>query len=86
MKKYRKKPIVIEAIQFIGTSESFDEIKKWSKGNLYYDYQHNPDNVYIETLEGHLYVTINDFIIKGIAGEFYPCKPDIFEKTYEEVL
>jgi hypothetical protein len=49
-----------------------------------YDYQHSP-RCYIETLEGRMFVSDRDWVIKGVAGEFYPCKPDIFKQTYEKV-
>jgi hypothetical protein len=79
MTKYRKKPVVIEAIQFDGTGDSFDEIDKFTNGKMYVH-----DNiVYIKTLEGDMIASIGDYIIKGVNGEFYPCKPDIFKKTYE---
>lgn len=85
--KYRKKPIVIEAIQWrgnfqelkefcpkffdMGCDSSTPEIKSWP--------------IIIPTLEGEYLANIDDWIIKGIKGEFYPCKPDIFEATYEKV-
>lgn len=75
---YRKKPVVIEAIQWNG--ENLQEILKWVGDKAYYS-----DGLYIKTLEGDLKASIGDFIIKGIKGEFYPCKPDIFEKTYEPI-
>ncbi len=84
MKKYRKKPVVVEAIQFKDTKESFNEIRKWVGESFYYDYQEYP-RVFIKTLEGDMGVTKSDWIIKGVKGEFYPCKSDIFEATYEEV-
>ena len=84
MQKYRKKPIVIEAVQFKDTKASFDEIRKWVGEIFYYDYQNYP-RVFIKTLEGSMGVSKNDWIIKGVANEFYPCKPDIFKKTYEKV-
>lgn len=78
VKKYRKKPIVIEAIQFI---DNLDEIESFIGG----DVEFRDGKLLIITLEGPLLASPNDFIIKGINGEFYPCKPDIFESTYEEV-
>ena len=94
MKKYRKKPVVIEAIQFNG--KNFDEICNFMgktpeqelNPNYNGDISTNGDyliGLYIETLEGKMLANIGDYIIKGINGEFYPCKPDIFEKTYEEI-
>lgn len=84
IKKYRKKPVVIEAIQF--TSENKDIVFNWVTCNRYpdFDKDNNPVLV-IQTLEGNMTANLGDFIIKGINGEFYPCKPGIFEKTYEEV-
>lgn len=82
--KYRKKPVIVDVFCFDDDKKSFDSAKKFTKGNFHYDYQHNP-HCYVETLEGAHYVTKGDFIIKGVAGEFYPCKPDIFKKTYEGV-
>lgn len=78
MAKYRKKPVVIEAIQWNG--ENTMEILKWAGNKAYLH-----DSIYIKTLEGDHKATIGDYIIKGIKGEFYPCKPDIFEATYEKV-
>jgi hypothetical protein len=81
MPKFRKKPVVIEAVQFTGsnTQELVDWIDK--------KYLPCGDDVevLIETLEGLMRAKPGDYIIKGVNGEFYPCKPDIFEKTYEAV-
>lgn len=82
--KYRKKPVVIEAVQFFDTSESIEELSKFiDNQNLRVSYA-DPINpvVKIETLEGVMNASVGDYIIKGINGEFYPCKPDIFDKTY----
>ena len=81
--KFRKKPVVIEAIQWTGDNlkeiEGFiNQGKPW--GNL-----SNPEGLIIHTLEGDHRADKGDWIIKGIHGEFYPCKPDIFAKTYEPV-
>ncbi len=75
--KYRKKPVIIEAIQFNG---NFDEIEKFVGG----DAEFRDGKLLIATLEGPLRASNFDWIIKGIKGEFYPCKPDIFEQTYEK--
>ena len=77
--KYRKKPVVVEAMLFDGNNvvEILDFISTadgWSYGN----------SIMITTLEGTMKASIGDYIIKGVNGEFYPCKPDIFEKTYEK--
>ena len=86
MKKYQKKPVVIEAIQFIDNAERLTEISDFVGEGLSIDYS-QPDNptLKIQTLEGVMTASVGDFIIKGVKGEFYPCKPDIFEQTYEEV-
>ena len=84
--KYRKMPIVINAWQFTNDN----------KNTLLHDLQMQNMSIYpafdgekpvmrIPTLEGEMTASIGDYIIKGINGEFYPCKPDIFEKTYEAV-
>lgn len=80
--KYRKKPVEIEAIQYTGTGESFEEIDEFVNGYLYVE----DDKPFIKTLEGNMFISVNDYVIKGIQGEFYPCKPDIFEKTYDLVI
>ena len=79
--KYRKKPIVIEAVQFIPGHPIPTGMKLWhnEKGIQPRDMSHG----YIETLEGVMHVQAYDWIIKGVKGEFYPCKPDIFKATYE---
>ena len=84
MKKYRKKPVVIEAIQFVDTTERIGEIQEFMGGIIRVDYadKNNPI-IKIETLEGVMAANVGDYIIKGVKGEFYPCKPDIFEATYE---
>jgi len=76
--KFRKKPIEVEAIQFNGYNA--DEIKEFV-GDSFLDLK---KNIAIHTLEGNMKISIGDFIIKGIRGEVYPCKPDIFKETYDE--
>lgn len=85
--KYRKKPVVIEAIQFIDNADRIIEIQEFLGGDTIVISYKDADNpyMYIETLEGTMKASVGDYIIKGVNGEFYPCKPDIFEKTYEEV-
>lgn len=91
--KYRKLPVEIEAIQWDGSAESTQEIVMFCpfisyhripvstpRWNTEYD-----EALFIPTLEGPMKASVKDYIIKGIQGEFYPCKPDIFEATYEEV-
>lgn len=87
MPKYRKKPVVIEAIQFIDTPERLEELSSFIDNQLLrVDYK-NPDKpvLKLQTLEGERLASVGDYIIKGVKGEFYPCKPDIFEMTYEPV-
>ena len=89
MIKYRKKPVVIEAIQFTGTNENVEVLKRFinrsiiTESSYLSDYQVN--SIVIETLEGDMTANVGDYIIKGIKGEYYPCKPDIFNETYERV-
>lgn len=83
--KYKKKPVIIEAIQFEDTAERICELSEFMEG-VYVNYEDkNNPYVPIETLEGTMRASVGDYIIKGVNGEFYPCKPDIFEKTYEKV-
>lgn len=79
--KYVKKPVVISALQWTGdnilemcnfTGKEGDKLLK-------------NDELYIDTLEGTMHASVGDYIVCGVDGEFYPCKPDIFEKTYEIV-
>lgn len=87
MGEYRKKPVVIEAVQFTGSRESFEDLihqQGGITGNWFYDGE-KYKSFLIYTLEGPMTVSLNDWVIKGVKGEFYPCKPDIFEATYEPV-
>ena len=82
--KYRKKPVVIEAIQFDGSHPSADSIiARWPKVAKGYSPEGYLDCLLIETLEGRMRADGADWIIQGVKGELYPCKPDIFEATYE---
>ncbi len=86
MAKYRKKPVVIEAIRFYDETDVLCELSDFmgcTKVN--YEEPGNP-KLLIETLEGTMAASKGDYIIKGVNGEFYPCKPDIFEKTYETLF
>lgn len=90
--KYIKKPVIIESIQL--TKDNFEEIEKFI-GNSFIDRHYNneidfinkinPIGIRIKTLEGEHLAYINDFIVKSVKGEFYPCKPDIFKMTYDKV-
>ena len=84
IKKYRKKPVIIEAIQWNG--ENIDEcldFMREGEDTAFEGVYYSDIKIDIKTLEGTMTADIGDFIIKGVNGEFYPCKPDIFEKTYE---
>lgn len=86
MTKFRKKPILIEARQFDGTEGSFLDIAAWVKdgGGVMEVWQKvNGSIVSINTLEGQMVVDKDDWVIRGVAGEFYPCKPGIFAQTYD---
>jgi hypothetical protein len=83
--KYRKKPVVIEAIQYKGV-ESFPELAKFMDDEfLLVTFKPASEQLVIPTLEGDHIANVGDWIIKGVKGEFYPCKPDIFAETYEKV-
>ena len=79
--KFRKKPVVIEAVRWTG--KNWEEIKAMDPEHrrLGLERQH----LYVSTLEGILTACIGDWIIKGVRGELYPCKPEIFAATYEPV-
>lgn len=92
--KYRKKPVVIEAFQYDGdliNSKGEYYVPDWaviayrSQIMFYNSLDDNspPCELFIRTLEGVHHVSVGDFIIQGVKGELYPCKPDIFEMTYE---
>ena len=97
MSKFRKKPVIIEAKQATGTPDSSREIIDWTRGSAtpaFMDTEvrncsaEHPDGfdypvLKINTLEGAMTVKSGDWIIKGVKGEFYPCKPDIFAATYD---
>ena len=83
MKKFRKKPVVIEAIQWTG--ENIVDVTEFMHSCSGFNINKFTKTVIIETLEGTMSASKDDYIIKGVQGEFYPCKPDIFEQTYETV-
>jgi hypothetical protein len=92
VRQFRKKPIVIEARQLNGNT--FHDVRRWiNESGKTGEWCWDPDDDHfiverylnIDTLEGYMKAQDGDWIIKGIKGEFYPCKPDIFEATYEEV-
>ncbi len=78
VRKYRKKPVVIEAIRFTtveALKRAFPDISIYEKTKV--------EKIYVQTLEGKVEISEGDYIIKGIKGEYYPCKPEIFKETYE---
>ena len=80
IKRYRKKPVVIEAIQYTGDSDNIAELREF----VTCGFKKNKDSTLtVPTLEGKHIASIRDYIIKGVEGEFYPCKPRIFKKTYK---
>jgi hypothetical protein len=84
--KYRKKPVVIEAVQFKRSNST--EIINFTENKASIHIPRCIDGVakcFIDTLEGKMTAIENDYIIKGVHGEFYPCKPDIFDETYDAV-
>ena len=78
--KFRKKPVIIDAIQFLGNDQ---ECIKFCPSAV--DPETDKAELHIPTLEGEMICSYGDWIIKGVQGEFYPCKPDIFKKSYEKV-
>ncbi len=87
MGQYRKKPVVVEAVRFDGTSFTADSIVAWAAGPVRGHVMGTPQRLVltIDTLEGRMNAEAGDWIIRGVQGEFYPCKPDIFDATYEPV-
>lgn len=80
MRLFRKKPVVIEAVRFNGSN--YEEVREFiEQETLCSDL-----SIVIPTLEGDMVAQKGDYIIKGVQGEFYPCKPDIFEETYDEII
>ena len=80
-KQYIKKPVTIEAVQL--TDSNHSEIIQWLSSYDVESYTLNSFELYIKTLEGVMKANVGDYIIKGVKNEFYPCKPEIFEMTYE---
>ena len=91
IKRYKKKPVIIEAMKY--TEDNYEEAitfvgKENCKVKVYDPLDPNKAptvEFFIKTLDGDMLTSKGDYIIKGVNGEFYPCKPDIFDKTYEEV-
>ena len=99
VRKFRKKPVEVEAVQFvigsevpateflgIGEEHKVNDSMVWENDNAIFEKtQQDVSSLKIKTLEGLMNVSNGDYIIKGVQGEFYPCKPDIFNETYEEI-
>ena len=84
--KFKKKPVEIEAIMFNGWNWAECYQFMSDKTLVFPSVLKQIDKIEIKTLEGTMTASIGDWIIKGVNGEFYPCKPDVFEKTYELVV
>ena len=90
--KYQKKPVIVEAFKFDGDLKNSKgewyvpewAVKAFENGIMFYG-KDAPWELYIKTLEGVHHVSVGDYVIQGVKGELYPCKPDIFGETYVEV-
>ncbi len=82
MQKFRKKPVVVEAMRYDG--HNFPEVAGFVGEGCVGSYEMNA-SLFIDTLEGRMQAVVGDWIVKGTEGEFYPCKPDAFEVAYEAV-
>lgn len=82
MDRYRKKPVEVEAVQYDG--ENVNRVIGWIIENGG-EVRYAPGGLFIRTLEGEMRAFDGDFVIRGVAGEFYPCKPDIFASSYDRV-
>jgi hypothetical protein len=86
MAQYRKKPIVIESVQYDGNFRCLDIFSIVEVGNIRLGKEEDGSPyLLIPTLEGDMKCSKGDYVIRGIRGEYYPCKPDIFEATYEKI-
>ena len=86
MPEFRKKPVQIEAIQFRGSSSQREALRHWMAGGQYREpavATRDLGPLQIHTLEGTMTADPGDYVIRGVQGEFYPCKPDIFAQTYD---
>lgn len=93
--RYRKKPVEIEAFQYDGDLKGSDgkyyvpdwAVEAFEHGVMFYgEFENMPNELFIKTLEGTHHVSVGDYVIKGVIGELYPCKSDIFAETYEAVV
>ena len=78
--KYRNKPVIIEALRLTREKERAERVRAWCGGDRVFQ------GIEIKTLEGVMLCQFGDWVIRGVMGEFYPCKNDIFEATYEPVI
>lgn len=84
--RYRKRPVEIEALQWDPADpDKCGDLASWLLSHSAIWEHDPPDGLVISTLEGDMHASPGDWIIRGLAGEFYPCKPDIFQATYEAV-
>lgn len=87
--KVRKKPVEVEVVKFLGVDQGFEERPDWLLKAIYMDekirFFGTADKLDIDTLEGTMQASKGDYIIKGVNGELYSCKPDVFNKTYDIV-
>lgn len=84
--RFKKRPVEVDAIQYLREQNIMQVQDFFGKDNkLAFVYDPHMNDYYIKTLEGDMKVSTGDWIIRGVAGEYYPCKPDIFEATYEAV-
>jgi hypothetical protein len=81
VRAYRKKPVTVQALQWTGTLDNLVEMAAFAGDEAFV----NDGKLEIDTLEGKMTASIGDYIIKGVKGEYYPCRKDIFEETYYEV-
>jgi hypothetical protein len=80
--KAMKKPVVVEAVQFTGEPENILFLEEWSKGNVFISWKDH-SKLYVETIEGQVHTYVGSYVVKGVAGEVWPIRKDIFEETYE---
>lgn len=84
IKKYQQKPVIIEAVQWLGTQESLNEVIVFCRHEAI---THGHDNtINVITVDGIMNAAIGDFILRDANGKYYVCKPDVFAATYVEVL
>lgn len=82
--KARKLPVIVEVVKFTGTVENIVFLKEWSKDQVFISSK-SPDKLYVETIEGQVHTYIGSYIVKGVKGEVWPIREDIFEETYEVI-